>query len=198
MPAAKKHASARARANRAATAADLVDVAPEDRSGWKVAELRREIDARNVERAEDDRISKGGTRADLVARLLEDDYAIPVLPERRYGWHEMTQAWWRDVWMSPMSKEWHPETDYHNVVVAAMHYDDMWNADKALERQKAAAAMAKMVAQLGLTPYDRRRLEWTIASATEATGRVQRRSDRPAPESKQKPQVDPRAGLHAV
>ena len=40
-----------------------------------------------------------------------------------------------------------------------------------IDRQKADAAFQKREAVLGLTPYDRRRLEWTIATAADATSR---------------------------
>jgi len=157
MPAAKKHASTRARANKASTAATLPS----------------ELDAADVD--------------------------IPELPEREYGWHAQTREWWTDVWSSPMSKEWHPATDLHNVVMAAMHLDDMWRAETATERQKADAAFVKRIAPLGLTPYDRRRLEWTIAAAGEATDR-RRRTAQPAKttEPKKDARPDPRVGLHAV
>lgn len=44
-----------------------------DEDKWTFAALKEEIDARNMNLPEDDRISKGGGRDDLVARLLEDD-----------------------------------------------------------------------------------------------------------------------------
>lgn len=157
MPAAKKHSSTRARANKASTAATLP----------------LEVDA-----------------ADVV---------IPELPERNAGWHAQTVQWWTDVWSSPMSQEWHPSTDLHNVFAAAMHYDDMWRAETPLERQKADAAFQKREAALGLTPYDRRRLEWSIETAEDAKARgQQRRRTTVSTEPTKDSRPDPRAGLHAV
>lgn len=198
MPQPKKHASARARRNKAATAAELTDVEPEDRSGWTAAQLRKEIDRRNGDgRPDDERLSKGGGKSNMLEVLLEDDFAIPPLPDVPYGWNEMTVQWWRDVWTSPMSNEWHPESDYHNVTMAAMHYDDFWKAGTALERQKATALFVKMCDFLGLNPYARRRLEWTIANAETAADGVRRRRERDTrgPVQPPAPAVDPRMRL---
>lgn len=147
------------------------------------------------------RRNKASTAATLTTEAATGKRATPDLPDRVAGWHPQTTQWWADVWSSPMSDEWHPETDIHNVLAAAMHYDDMWRAETPAERQKADAAFVKREAALGLTPYDRRRLEWTIETAAEARDRGQQRRARGAapaqsPQSSGKP--DPRAALHAV
>lgn len=168
MPQPKKHASTRARRNKASTAATLqpttldVGVVPE------LPELGPEIiDGQPIER----------------------------------DWHPLTRQWWVDVWTSPMSKEWHPATDMHNVFAAALHYNDMWRATSAADRQKADAAFQKREAALGLTPYDRRRLEWTIATAEDATSRSARRRQAGEASTAAAPKVgkaDPRASLSVV
>lgn len=204
MPGKKKHASTRARRNRAATAALLVDAEPVDRTLWTAKQLRDEIDRRNAGLPEGERLSKGGGNDAMRAALLEDDYQIPELPDRYIGWAEHTREWWRDVWMSPMSKEWHPETDWHNVIAAAMHYDDMWRAEKPGDRQKADAAFVKRCEPLGLNPYARRRLEWTIETAREAQERGQQRRGEGAAARGQAgapppvPAADPRARMSVV
>ncbi len=202
MPQRKKHSSARARRNRSATAATLIDGEIVDRSAWSAADLRAEIDRRNKELPEDERLSKAGGKSGMVDTLLEDDLQIPELPERPYGWTRHTEAWWRDVWMSPMSKEWHPESDWHNVVGAAMFYDDMWTAETATARQNAGKQFKVYCDFLGLNPYARRRLEWTIETAREAQERGQQRragtggsSHAAAPPPPAEPTVDPRMRL---
>lgn len=151
MPARKKHPSARARANKASTAATL-------------------------------REKPAGT--------------IPELPERAESWHSQTFEWWVDIWSSPMSDEWH-ESDIHNAYICAIAYDDMWRSTSSTGRQKAMAEFRQQRAPLGLTPYDRRRLEWTIESAEEAKDRGAARRRTPVPPSAGG-RPDPRAGLHAV
>ncbi len=204
MPQRKKHASTRARRNRAATAALLVDGEPVDRSGWNAKQLRDEIDRRNAVLHEDERLSKAGGKAGMIDTLLEDDLQIPELPDRPGGWTIHTRQWWRDVWSSPMSKEWHPESDWHNVVAGAMHYDDMWMAEKPAERQKAQVQFKVVCDFLGLNPYARRRLEWTIETAREAQERgAQRRGDGAAargqaPPPAAEPAADPRGRFSVV
>lgn len=198
MPAKKKDASTRARRNKTTTRATLTPklvVALEDYSTHAVAELRAEIDRRNESRPEREHLSSAGTKAALVARLTADDDPTPKLPERVDGWHSQTAAWWADVWASPMSNEWH-ESDIHNLFVCAMLYDDMWRGETATARQKAASEFRQQRAVLGLTPYDRRRLEWTIESAEDAKdrGTKRRTSGQPPapPTGKQPPAPDPR------
>ena len=204
MPQPKKHAATRRRRNKASTAAELSPTRETvDRSGWTPAQLRAEIDRRNADRDTDERLSKAGGKAGMIAVLAEDDLDIPDLPDRDAGWHAQTRQWWCDVWSSPMSDEWHPETDWHNVIAAAMHYDDVWRAQTPADRQKADAAYVKRVAALGLTPYDRRRLEWTIETAKEARRRGERsrgsgQPPTPAAAPAAGGRVDPRAQLHAV
>ena len=82
--------------------------------------------------------------------------------------------WWSDVWSSPMSPEW-DDSDIHNVYIAAAIYDDMWTAETAKERKDAAAEYRLQRVDLGLSPYSRRRLEWTIESTEEAKDRGKRR-----------------------
>lgn len=203
MPAKKKDPSTRARRNKATTAATLTPklvVALEDYATQTVPALRAEIDRRNASRPEDEHLARSGTKAVLVERLTADDDPTPRLPDRPGDWHSQTREWWADVWASPMSNEWH-ESDIHNLFVCAMLYDDMWQGETATARQKAASEFRQQRAVLGLTPYDRRRLEWTIEGADEAKARGEQRrqsGQAPAPpQGKQPPAVDPRA-LHAT
>lgn len=206
MPAHKKDPSTRARRNRASTAATLKErplaVALEDYATLTVAVLREEIDRRNLDgRPQVAMLSRAGRKAELVARLTGDDDPTPRLPEREgVGWHSETRRWWADVWASPMSTEWH-ESDVHNVLICAMVHHDMWSAPTAKERKEAAAEFRQQRMSLGLSPYDRRRLEWTIEAAGEATARGEQRraagqQQPPAPAGTARP--DPRAGLHSV
>lgn len=202
MPAHKKDSSARARRNKASTAATLRIVAAVDYTAWTLAELRAEVDERNLDRPDDAQLPRSGGKKKLAEMLAADDSPeIPVLPDRPGGWHEQTRTWWADVWSSPMSNEWH-ESDVHNVFVCALLYDDMWSADTATARQKAASEFRQQRASLGLTPYDRRRLEWTIETADEAKAKGARRRAGAASggqQSGKRPATkDPRAGLHAV
>lgn len=204
MPAHKKHASTRARANKASTAATLSIAEAPDYSSWSLAELCAEVDNRVADGAD---IKKPTSEPALVAVLEADDAtelaaSIPDLPERPMGWHAQTCIWWTAVWSSPMSNEWHADTDVHNVLAAAMHLDDMWQAETPAERQKADTQFLKRIASLGLTPYDRRRLEWTIETAAAARDAGARRRQSGAsnatPQTPPDPAADPRRHFSVV
>lgn len=139
------------------------------------------------------RRNQASTRAKLTRST---DVQIPDLPEREAGWHKLTREWWTDIWSSPMSPEW-DDSDVHNVYIAAAIYDDMWTAETAKERKEAAAEYRLQRVDLGLSPYSRRRLEWTIETAEQSKERGQQRRARQAP----KPPAaadDPRNALRAV
>lgn len=151
MPAAKKHPSVRARANRASTAATLPATV------------------------------KAGP--------------IPALPGIR-EWSPLTLEWWSDLWRSPMSSEYH-DSDRHQVIVLAILMDDFFTAESRSMRTAISAEIRQHRTAFGMTPYDRRRLEWTIEQAEDAKDRGKGRRERqvsPQP----KAGADPRSILHAV
>lgn len=168
MPARKKDASARARTNRASTAATLSD-------SRTVPTTRR-----------------------------------PALPQRRneagkiIAWSTATREWWKDLWASPMAVEYH-SSDRHALFLLAALVDSFWNATTSTQRVQLAAEIRQQRAAFGLTPYDRRRLEWQIEASEEAKDRGTRRrtSGAPAPKAgsaaaKKAAAADPRRGLRAV
>lgn len=221
MPARKKDPSTRARRNKASTSATLVRAVPDDTtssealSAMTVAQLRAAIKLRNESRPEDAQLPATGGKAALVAALAAADSpdvpALPKHPTRYYEtadgervaedveWHDQTRAWWADVWASPMADEW-DRSDVHNVMVVALLYNDIWDAETPKERKDAMAEYRLQRADLGLSPYARRRLEWTIETAEEAKDRGTKRraaSTPKAPADKGK-RPDPRAGLASV
>lgn len=96
------------------------------------------------------------------------DAAIPDLPAGM-TWHPLTRSWWVDVWSSPMSAEFDP-SDLHGMFVLAMLVDRFW-----LEPSTGLAGEIRLQRQcFGLSPIDRRRLQWEIdrgESAEEARGK---------------------------
>lgn len=218
MPARKKDPSVRARRNKVPTRATLRRVgddasAAETFASMTVRDLRAAIDVANADRPADQQIPKRGTKADLVELLVAAARNIPHLPSHppRFtedgeripvDWHDQTVAWWNDVWTSPMANEW-DASDIHNVFVIALLYDDIWSAGTARERKDALAEYRLQRADLGLSPYSRRRLEWTIETAAEATDRGRERRERKsngaASQTRAAAQtVDPRSVLYSV
>lgn len=127
---------------------------------------------------------------------LKADAAIvaPELPP--HSWHPMTLAWWRDLWASPMAPEYE-DSDRHGLFKLAMLQDDFWTAETAKERKEASAEIRLQEQRFGLSPIDRRRLQWEIEKSEEAVERGSKRrgSVRPPTSSGGS---DPRAVLRAL
>ncbi|WP_300680739.1 hypothetical protein [Nocardioides sp.] len=216
MPARKKDPSTRARRNKVATKATLTraeeTVSREDYEAMNMVTLREAIDLANLSRPADAQLSKGGTKAAIIESLVAANNSIPDLPshpprwdadgyEVETSWHLQTEAWWAAVWTSPMAMQW-DASDVHNVFVVALLYDDIWTAPTAKARKDAMAEYRLQRADLGLSPYARRRLEWTIETAEEAKERGQKRrgngSPSKPPAKQPTPANDPRAHLAVV
>lgn len=107
----------------------------------------------------------------------------PSLPERT--WHPATLDWWRDVWASPMAPEF-GKSDTNELFMLAVLVDAFWT-----EPSQALAAEIRLQRQcFGLTPIDRRRLQWEIDRGEEAEERAAKRKATPKPAAA--PRKDPR------
>ena len=115
----------------------------------------------------------------------EQKRRVPALPkltrlvdgaEQRVEWHKMTRAWWRDVWLSPMADEY-LDADAHGLYRLAVLVDEFWNNPS----EKLAAEIRLQQQCFGLTPIDRRRLQWEVERVEAVVKqRPLRRSDAPA------------------
>lgn len=219
MPQRKKDPSVRARRNKAASKATLRRVEDnatnaETYAAMTLAQLREAIDIVNAGRPADAQIPKRGAKAKLVEMLVAAERQIPDMPphpprivgegedsyEIHVDWHLQTEAWWNEVWTSPMAAEW-DDSDRHNLFVLALLYDDIWTAVTPKMRKDAMAEFRLQRADLGLSPYSRRRLEWTIETAEDAKARGDKRRGNgrtPATPQQKKGRPDPRAHLAAV
>lgn len=134
-------------------------------------------------------------RASTAATLSGVGRRSPELPDLRI-WHPQTLAWWSDMWAAPMSNEYH-DSDEHQLIVLAMLMDDFFSAESSSMRKNLSEEIRQHRTAFGLTPYDRRRLEWTIEQTEEAQDRGKsRRARQGVPQPK--PDADPRAVLRAV
>lgn len=160
MPAPKKHPTARARANRASTAATLSD-------------------------GHDAIVPTLPKRPDVVE--YDDEGNRHVTPS---DWKQETRDWWADLWAAPMAAEYH-SSDKHALFILAVLMDDFWAAPST----KLASEIRLQRVAFGLTPYDRRRLEWTIETTEEAKdrGNTRRGSDNSSRQPKRG--EDPRLAL---
>jgi hypothetical protein len=131
------------------------------------------------------RRNRSTTRATLTT---VHNVTAPQLPADR-DWQPLTVAWWRDVWASPMAPEY-DESDRHGLFLLAVLVDQFWESPST-----ALAAEIRLQRQcFGLTPIDRRRLQWEIERTDEAQDRGRRRRTTP----KGKGGDDPRGVLRPV
>jgi hypothetical protein len=121
------------------------------------------------------------------------DIEVPELPEEAdVAWHPLTRSWWADIWASPMAPEF-DSSDVHGLFVLAMLVNAFWT-----EPAQALAAEIRLQRQcFGLTPIDRRRLQWEIDRGEQAEqATVTRRNQTaPKPAGKRKAEPDPRSLL---
>jgi hypothetical protein len=128
---------------------------------------------------------------------VPEDVVIPDLPDDRM-WHPQTIAFWQDIWQSPMAAEF-DDSDIHGLFMLAVLVDGFW-----LKPHWTAAAEIRLQGQrFGLSPLDRRRLQWEIEKVDEAQAKGEQRRSRPAAPSstasaRKKPPGDPRAFLQVV
>lgn len=117
----------------------------------------------------------------------------PALPRRvdedggRRRWNRLTLAWWKDIWRSPMASEF-LQADVHGLYLLAELMDSFWESPSLA----TAAEIRQHRMAFGLTPIDRRRLQWE----------VERVESRKRPDASEKPKMnrrrDPRQLLRAV
>jgi len=114
------------------------------------------------------RRNRKSTKASLPAQKTRK--SAPTLPEGE--WTVMAQAFWKDVWASPMAEQY-LDADVHGLYMLTELVDRFW-------RQPSTALASEIRQQrmaYGLTPIDRRRLEWSVKNDAEtgskaAPGRV--------------------------
>lgn len=116
-----------------------------------------------------------GNRASTAAVLAASDRPAPGLPSD-VEWHGAVLDWWRDLWAAPMSGEYH-ESDVHQLLLLADLYQAYYTvpAEKITSKINLAGEIRLQRQAFGLTPYDRRRLEWQIETSETAKERGQQR-----------------------
>lgn len=127
--------------------------------------------------------------------VLRRDLSVqmPALPDR--VWQPLTLAWWVDVWASPMAPEFEA-SDVHGLFMLALLVDDFWCADAPSSRMSLAAEIRQQSQRFGLSPIDRRRLQWEVERVEDAQEKGARRRGRvPAPSRRS---ADPRSVLRPV
>jgi hypothetical protein len=141
------------------------------------------------------RRNRESTRALLPPEAESAAADVPELPAlgRNAKWHEMVLRWWDAVWKSPMASEY-LTADKEALFVLARLHQDFWTAKGRKERQQAAAEIRQQGVRFGLSPIDRRRLQWEVEKGEQAAERVETRRKR----KEVVPGRDPREVLKVV
>lgn len=145
-----------------------------------------------LEHAED---GEGFDLPDLPDRYLTTTRPNGEVLRQQVEWCAETLDWWEDVWASPMAAEY-LDADVHGLIRLAALVDNYWRDPSA----KTHAEVRLAQKDYGLTPYDRRRLEWTVEAAKKAKADGAKGSSGaaplPPPAEPPDPSSDPR--LHLV
>lgn len=141
------------------------------------------------------RRNKTSTRATLTK---PDTATVPDLPEMAdpetgdaLVWLPLTQRWWRELWASPMAPEF-DASDIHGLYILAALVNGFWLRPS----RELAAEIRLQRGCFGLSPMDRRRLQWEIERVDEAQDKGRRR--RQAARTPAETGEDPRDVLRAV
>lgn len=124
------------------------------------------------------RRNKATTRATLPSEEEAFEREVPELPKLiRAKWHPQVLAWWRDVNRSPMAAEY-LEADRQRLYRCAVLHQDFWKTKDSAARLRIAAEIRQQEAPLGITPMDRRRLQWEVERGEQAADRTEERRER--------------------
>lgn len=133
-------------------------------------------------------------RTTTAARFETDERPIDEAPELGVHpidgelWHHRTVEFWAEVWDSPMADEF-LRADVDGLLALAALVDAFWKGNYGL------AAEIRLQRQcFGLTPIDRRRLQWEVVR----TERALKQAAPPKPPKRDESGADPRASLRAV
>lgn len=139
------------------------------------------------------------TAATLPSEQASARRSVPPLPKRETRaevWHPRVVDWWRAVWRSPMAGEYLGADMRGGLYLLAELHQRRWTESETKVLVAIAAEIRQQEIRFGLSPIDRRRLQWEVdrgETATEKTASRRRRATAAAVEGQ-----DPRELLKVV
>ena len=115
--------------------------------------------------------------------------SLDALGEPVADWHPQTKAWWADIWASPLGPEY-ITVDVAGLLILAVLVDAFWHSPT----RELAGEIRLQRQCFGLTPIDRRRLQWKFGPDAATTAR----RTPPKPPATRAKKADPRRHLSAV
>lgn len=137
------------------------------------------------------RRNRVSTRATLPTEESASCQVVPELPPLggKRQWHPMAVSWWTKVGTSPMATEY-LEADWQELFMLVRLVQDYWTARRAADRRALFSEIRQQGQRFGISPIDRRRLQWEVEKGDDAVERTAIRRQRKAATGK-----DPREAL---
>lgn len=104
--------------------------------------------------------------------------------------HRQTRRWWLEIWRSPMAPRWLPSDVEALYIIAILRNEFYFRPSPSL-----AAEIRQQEGRFGLTPFDRKRLDWRIEGPRQEMPRQPEIEPERPPERED---IDPRSVLRAV
>lgn len=141
------------------------------------------------------RTNRMSTHAKLPSEAESAENDVPPLFVRDDGksWHPMVLEWWDAVWRSGMASEFLGVDMRGGLYLLANLYQIGWTTTSKAAFIEATKEIRLQEVRFGLSPMDRRRLQWEVNRGEQAEKQMERRR-MPKPD----PTGDPRANLKAV
>ena len=144
------------------------------------------------------RRNRASTRAKLEDEKSASKRKVPKLPTRESKaekWHPKVVEWWKSVWTSPMAGEF-MGADMGGLYILAELYQQRWTVKTTKELVTITAEIRLQEVRFGLSPVDRRRLQWEVEKGEQAEERTTQR--RKTKRLKRTAKKDPREVLKVV
>lgn len=108
------------------------------------------------------RVNKASTRSTLPTEAESLGNVVPDLPVRTEPWHPMVIEWWESVWRSPMASQF-LDADLRGGLYLLADLMQMRWTKEGLALIDVAKEIRHQEVRFGLSPIDRRRLEWAVS-----------------------------------
>lgn len=140
------------------------------------------------------RRNRTSTVAELPAPDEVSDREVPVLPPRADGkqWDLRVLDWWNTVWRSPMAVEFLEADMKGSLFLLADLHQIRWTATNAGDLIEVSKEIRLQEQRFGLSPIDRRRLQWSVPNPDRKGGQGAPKQGERAP---RRPVKDPRSVL---
>lgn len=145
------------------------------------------------------RRNKSVSQATLPSEAESADREVPPLPDRESAtevWHPMVVRWWKAVWTSPMAGEYLGADMEGGLFILAELMQRRWSERETGGLVKLSAEIRQQEIRFGLSPIDRRRLQWEVEKGETADERTAKR--RKAKDLNAAADADPRDVLRVV